>query len=155
MPDELAIWAAGLFDGEGSALISVTGPNYNYLSVVVKITTTDQVISDIISRRWGGRLPAKQDTSKYGLAKHLVWSLEFSRPEALRFLKDIRPYIKTRMQRVDIVMEALEACKVLDDKNDNSASPRMKVTGITIVLNPFYDRLKPYSSDLKKVKHIF
>src|SRR5271157_5143685 len=148
LEEELAIWAAGLFDGEGSALISETGADESPgFSIVVKIATTDKELSDIIRKRWGGRLPAQQDTSKYGLAKHLVWSIEFSRQEALVFLKDIRQHIRTRKSRVDIIIEALEACKVLDDANNG----RFKhVKGISETLEPFNTRLEPYESDLKK-----
>ena len=152
--ETLKAWAAGIFDGEGSPLISCTRQDtQDRFCIVVKIATTDPEISNSIQEAWNGRLPAEQDTSKYGLSKRLNYTISFSRREALVFLKDIRPYTKTRLDRVDIVIKALEACQLYEELNPRFTQLK-RTPGISEIIAPFYEQLKQYSSDLKKGRKI-
>jgi hypothetical protein len=132
MVDELFFaWAAGVFDGEGMATISVTNHGTSLYTDIV-VSNNAREVTDPIHERWSG------DYTRPGMGKY---SIEFKPLEALKFLKDIRPYLRYRTDRIDIIIEALEALRPLYESNKGLDTPKKHVLGITEILIPFYDKL--------------
>ena len=103
---ELVIWTAGIFDGEGSALIERTGTNAYQITVAVG--SMDSRITDPIRAVWGGHYKANQDYLRNaGLSMRRDYSLYFSRDEAKRFLTDVFPYLKSKGDEAATVLRAL------------------------------------------------
>jgi hypothetical protein len=129
--EELIIWTAGIFDGEGMAQISVLNKGTT-LYTDVMVASDSREITDPIFERWKGTY-CNPSMGKY--------SIEFTPLESLVFLKDIRPHIRYRKERIDIIIAALEAIKPLYDVNNGLSVPKKHVMGITYILIPFYDKL--------------
>lgn len=148
----LKIWTAGIFDGEGSALIEKTGkPSSKSYQIVVAVATTSPDISDHIKAEWGGHYRADRDMCHVFRLntrikpKHEVdYSLYFTRSEAKKFLIDILPYLKHWTEEVIIVLRALYA---IPDEKELALVGRKKVSGVVGVLEPFYLELRKTRSD--------
>lgn len=130
--ETLKAYAAGVFDADGIATISVID-NGTALCVDVYVLTKGLNSGYKIINNWGSKL-CHASNSKY--------SIKFSRVEALKFLKDIRPYIIDKQERVDILIAALEKTSILDGANSKLSIPKKRVPGITPTLAPFYDQLQ-------------
>lgn len=138
--DELKIWAAGLFDGEGHASIQDTRGSYE---VVVAVSTTSRSIAVPIQEAWGGHYPTGKQSYRRcrdGSMRKPDYSVYFSRDEAKKFLADIFPYLRAKQGVVRIVLQALCAVPgedVLRSKNRLRA-PR----GLGRALKPYYQQLR-------------
>jgi len=136
--DELTkAWAAGIFDGEGSALIERTG-EHSY-QICVAVATTDSKISKPIMTCWGGHHRKTRDLNKWGKEGHSVFKIDysvyFSEKEAYRFLIDILPYVRTKQDDILIVLRAILALPPVQEDTGRRARGSLKV------LEPFYDEL--------------
>lgn len=138
MADELTkAWAAGLFDGEGSALISKTGSN-SY-QIVVAVANTDERATDPIMELWGGHYRKNRDMSRYykdGHRRVIDSTVYFDRSEAKKFLLDILPYLRVRQDKALIVLRAIYA--------QEKAITEKGLRGSSRVLRPFYEELTPF-----------
>lgn len=134
----LKAWAAGLFDGEGSALIEHIR-NETYL-IVVCISTTDPRISEAIVSIWGGRYKKSRDLSKYYKNSNKTdYTVTFTRREAKRFLIDIYPYLKSKQDEAIVVLRALLA---LPDQGEYGIGVKRAPKGTLRLLKPYYEQLR-------------
>lgn len=147
-PDtELKIWAAGAFDGEGSALIEKTGPN-SY-SIVVAVVNSDNRFTERFHKNWGGTY--RNRTGDY-LGKHshvkprkeVYYILYFDHREARRLLTDVYPYLIIKQEAVNTVLRAL---LLLPEQRTVGSNGRKRVPrGTTALLKPYYEELKRLSA---------
>ncbi len=138
---ELKIWSAGLFDGEGSALIERIGPERKSFQIVVAVSSTDSRNTDPIKEVWGGHYRKDRDITKYykdGSKRKLDQSIYFNRNEALTFLLNIFPYLKSKREEVHTVIQAIQA----QEKWIKESGPR----GSSFLLEPFYTHLQSIRS---------
>lgn len=114
--NELKVWAAGAFDGEGSALIEVTSKppvsKSNCFQIVVAVVNTDMNLVTPFREAWGGTLITKLASryTKDGGPRKEAYQLNFDpNGEAQTFLIDILPYLRVRKIAVVLVLRALSA----------------------------------------------
>jgi hypothetical protein len=138
--DVLNIYAAGVFDCKGIATISIIDSSLLYPSINVTSRKKEVVLA--VANRWGG--VARQSTATQ-------YTVNFAPNEALSLLKDIRPYIICNLEKIDIVISALEELAKLYRLNRQLSAPRKSVAGITFTLAPFYLQLNPESEDAKRI----
>jgi len=136
--EELKIWAAGLFDGEGSALIERTGSNRQSYQITVAVASTDSRNTDPIMEAWGGHYRKTRNLNKWkkegSATRRLDCSVYFDRQEAKGFLIDILPYLRAKHEETALIIRAIMA-----------QEKRIKEKGIrnsTLVLAPYYIRLQ-------------
>ena len=133
--EELKIWAAGLFDGEGSALIERVGTAWKSLQVVVAVAGTDDKTTSPVMEAWGGHHRKTRDISKWN--KGATWvdcAVYFNREEARVFLADIYPYLRGKRGEVAVVLQAIVAQeKIIKEKG---------LRGSSFILEPYYTRLR-------------
>lgn len=104
---ELKIWAAGAFDGEGSALIERNGPNS--FQIVVAVVNTDYRLVDPFLSTWGGRLitrPAGRFV-RDGSPRRETYELWFSELEAKELLMDLLPHLRSRRESAALILRAI------------------------------------------------
>ncbi len=142
MNEELKIWAAGLFDGEGSALIErIRDATYQ---ITVCVASTDPRIGEVIQTNWGGHYRKSRDLSRYNKSsKRLDCTVIFDQDEAGKFLFDIRPYLVSKREEVDIMLRAL---LVLPQQGKYGTSRKRLPRGSLQLLEPFYEELKSLKS---------
>lgn len=149
MDKELKIWAAGAFDGEGSALIEKTG--VNSYQITVAVSNTNPKMTNPIMEAWGGHHRANQDVNKFhkdgskrlsknGSERSMDYSVYFSRDEAKRFLADIYPYLRVYRDNVLIVLKALYA--IPGEEELSGAGKTRAPRGATKALEPYYQQLQ-------------
>jgi len=136
--EELKVWMAGFFDGEGSALIEKTGPN-SY-SIVVAVSGTVEIVSEEIKSVWGGSYRSNRDFntwSKTGRNNYKRDCTLYFRDvnDAYALLVNILPYLKIKADDAVIVMKALLVAKRYKD----GAHRAKKYTHL---LEPFYLELR-------------
>lgn len=133
--NELKVWAAGLFDGEGSALIERIGPTRKSFQVVVAVAGTNEKTISPVMEAWGGHHRKTRDMSTWSEgARRLDCTVYFNREEATRFLADIYPYLRGKRKEVIIVLQAITA-----------QEERIKEKGLrgsSNILEPYYTRLQ-------------
>ena len=141
MIDELTkAWAAGLFDGEGSALIEKTGPDRKSNQIIVSIAGTSAKMSGKVMPLWGGVFRKNRDLSqlnpgtKTTKADHTIYFRDLS--QALSFLQDIQPYLIVKYNETEVVIEAIRV--VLDFRNTYGQSAH----GYSRLLDGHYEKLK-------------
>ena len=133
--EELKIWAAGLFDGEGSALIERIGPTRKSFQVVVAVAGTDEKTTSPVMEVWGGHHRKTRDMSTWSEgARRLDCTVYFNREEATRFLTDIFPYLRGKREEVAIVLQAITA--------QEARIIEKGLRGSSIVLESYYTRLQ-------------
>ncbi len=121
MVDELTkAWAAGLFDGEGSGVIEKR--LNNHYQIFVSVCNTDARVLEPFIENWRAVYHGRND---------IVW---FGRDEAIHFLRDILPYLKSKQDQMLVVLEALLAHK----KEVEEAGVR----GASRVIEPYYHTLR-------------
>lgn len=138
---ELRIWAAGMFDGEGSALIERVGYGRKDYQIVVAVAGTDSRAIDPIMEAWGGHHRKTRDLNKWrheGSLRRLDCSVYFSRDEAKVFLADIFPYLKTKHSEAFVVLRAISA--------QEAAIKKSGLRGSSSVLESFYEELQSIRS---------
>lgn len=132
---ELKIWAAGAFDGEGSALINVTSTpgqsKSNSFHITVAVVNTDKKLIEPFQECWGGKLTTKSANRpvKDSSPRKEAYQLDFDRDEALILLQDIIPFLRVRKQAAVLVCRAL-----LDRQPGKDRAPR----GSTSLLESYY-----------------
>jgi len=85
------IWAAGLFEGEGTITLAVRNQDETYRLLVI-VGNTDRQILDFFQERWPGWLqPAYGKRPRRQPA--WTWTLAAGKAEA--FLRAIEPYLRT------------------------------------------------------------
>jgi len=136
-------WAAGLFDGEGSALIEkrvdIKKPSFQ---IVVAVAGTDEVITGPVMEIWGGHHRKTRDISKWNEgATRLDCAVYFTRKEARVFLADIFPYLTGKREEVTVVLQAIVA--------QEKAIRESGLRGSSFVLEPYYTRLQSIRNPLK------
>ncbi len=134
---ELKIWTAGMFDGEGSALIERIGSKRSSFQIVVAVSSTDPRNTDPIREVWGGHYRANRDTSRFykdGSKRRLDHSVYFNRDEALVFLTDIFPYLRSKREETVVVIQAIQA--------QTSRIEEIGLRGHSYILEPYYTRLQ-------------
>jgi hypothetical protein len=96
------IWAAGFFDGEGTA--TITGRRYvkgnlckGYILATV-VNSHREVLEEVFLNNWGGAI---SPTS----TKEHVHRWRIYNGNATKFLKDILPYLKIKWQVAELVLE--------------------------------------------------
>lgn len=97
-PRRERIWAAGLFEGEGTITIRSTGKAKGTMPEV-SMVSTDETIVEVFQTHWPGRIERYTPTSKNGLAREAIRWKRNARDLVEGFLLDIRPYLKTKRMR--------------------------------------------------------
>lgn len=93
-----AAYAAGLFDGEGTATIISGRPGYS--RCVVALTSTDKAMVDWLNERWPGSV-THYKARKATHNDHWTWRL--GGDATLPFLFDIHPYLITKAEVARLV----------------------------------------------------
>lgn len=135
-------WAAGLFDGEGSALITQSPTGY---CVVVLVTNNNKEAIDIFQKNWGGRIKirtAKEWSERYGKnANHDSYRVEFDHAEAQRLLLDLYPYLVVKKKEAEIILRALVALPK-QEVTSGSRFPKKIPPGNGHILASYYEDLR-------------
>ena len=99
--DEI-IWAAGLFEGDGSVRIN-RPTKHNLGALMVAITSTDRDIPEWFQSRWPGHCKSVSTSED----RKPAWGWVVPAIKAKGFLVSIRPFVKSkRMQiRIDLGIE--------------------------------------------------
>lgn len=95
---------AGLVDGEGFITIQQNSPyeSHRYHKVAVRITMTTKIAIEEGQKYWGGWI-YKRDRKNPKWANPYDWVLQSF--YAVKFLKDILPYLKEKKDQAEIVIE--------------------------------------------------
>lgn len=101
VPDLELAWAAGVFEGEGSVRINKPTQR-NRGALLCDMVNTCPEITQFFADRWGGYhrpVPAAPPRNAY-------WRWRVAALEAARFLRDIRPYLRTAkyLTRVELAL---------------------------------------------------
>lgn len=97
-PDIDLAWAAGMFEGEGTATISVTTNRVGNPSgrCVISLTSTDRQIIDFFHERW----PASKIGTRHADPRHkLAWVWVLQGDMVLRFVADVSRFLRTDAER--------------------------------------------------------
>jgi hypothetical protein len=146
--EKLKIWAAGLFDGEGSALIEKTG-ECNF-QVVVCVVNTNKRAVDIFRELWEGTgkriggfskgWKSTRCTKGEGTNGHKDWyKVVFNYQDAEVMFTDILPYLVVKKEEAMLVLCAVRAIR------DNPNEAYWKI------LEPFYAKSRGQESMLDKL----
>ena len=146
--EKLKIWAAGFFDGEGSALIEKTGEN-NYC-VVVCVVNSDIRATDIFYNNWAnagvpsGALLRGWKKTQYIHTLGSVFNkkrgyqnakgshkVTFNYQDAEVLLSNMLPYLIVKKEQANIILRAIKAIRESD-----------KTYWQTLL--PFYTELRHY-----------
>ncbi len=142
MNESTVAWAAGLFDGEGSALISHTSTSY---AIVVTIANTNREAISFFHRNWGGRVrvrTVKEWVERYGrTANHDSYRVDFDHAEAERLLLDLYPYLVVKKKEAEIVLRALVALPK-QEVTSGSRFPKKTPPGSGYILASYYEELR-------------
>ena len=142
---ELKIWAAGIFEGEGSALIE--NPVNKSYQIVVAVANSDQGITNPIKEVWGGHYRVDQDQyKKYSSSYRRDYSIYFSRDEAKKFLVDIFPYLRSKQSRAKVIIVVKALNSVPGEAELRARGRRRLPAGTTACLEPCYRELQELSS---------
>ena len=102
------VYAAGLFDGEGSISL-VKHRVSRWHSPQVSVASTDYEICEWFQTRFGGSIVTKQPR----MPNHsLSWDWRLTDRRALNFLQKIRPYlvIERKIRRIDLLLNDYIRC---------------------------------------------
>lgn len=102
------VYAAGLFDGEGSVSL-VKHRTTRWHSPQVSVASTDHEICEWFQTRFGGSIVTKQPR----MPNHsLSWDWRLTDRRALDFLQKIRPYlvIERKIRRIDLLLNDYIRC---------------------------------------------
>jgi hypothetical protein len=96
------LWAAGLFEGEGTATIGGKGP---YSAALISVTSIDLEVLDFYQLHWGGRIRSVGRRSP-NAREAFTWELHGQR--AAFFAEDLLPHIRTSRvrQKFEILVES-------------------------------------------------
>jgi len=101
MPPELAAWAAGFFEGEGSVTIQKRkrrGYSSRFAYILrVGVGQRDIKPLELLKTHWGG--------TYHQLGDRPSWEWFISSNKASEFLRGVRPYLKFRKDLVDLALE--------------------------------------------------
>lgn len=115
--ETLKAWAAGAFDGEGTALISeiVKGTNY---ALLVCITNNDKAMIDVFWDNWADKAEKEpyaavswKKTRRVFLNAGRAEQVIFDYPDAEELLEDILPYLVTKRVNALVALSALKSIK--------------------------------------------
>lgn len=116
LPRDDRVWAAGLFEGEGTLSIMTTGTR-PYTRPWVSVTSTDRAVVDFFHARWPGYVRGRTPRTATSLArKAYEWTL-CSNDTVEGFLLDLRPFWRTARVRT-------KAALLLDEIRDRVRNPR-------------------------------
>lgn len=94
------VWAAGLFEGEGTITIAVRNQDSTYRLVCV-IGHTDRQVINFFHHRWGGWVqPAYGERP----GRKQAWSWTVAGPVAEQFLVSIQPFVLTLRVRRKLLL---------------------------------------------------
>ena len=104
--DDLSIaWFSGFYEGEGSISNDIS----NNMRLRVSISQNDRTPLDIGQKFWGGtvRIRKRKSPASDKICIGHDWVLRHH--ESLKFINDIKPYMKIpyKMKQIDMVMERL------------------------------------------------
>ncbi len=119
IPEVMKAWAAGVFDGEGCAVIEQITQWITY-QTRISITNTDLGIIRPFIQIWNARLQTK--TSSTG---RLYYDAVFAHCHIRPFVLDILPYVKSKRGPLLLILDA-----ILEQD---------KASGRTRVIRPFYE----------------
>jgi hypothetical protein len=113
--NELTIYTAGLFDGEGhvqfrmrTAGLSRGLPRYGQVNAALDICNTDIRPLTLIQQEFGGRMSTNR---KLG-SRRLAYELSIQGKDALVFAKAILPYSLIKAEQLQLFIDAVENGKV-------------------------------------------
>jgi hypothetical protein len=89
------VWAAGLFEGEGTITIARRGQDDTY-RLLVLVSNTDEEIIDFFHDRWGGW---KQPAYGHRPGRRPAWNWSAAGPTAEVFLRGIEPFVRCHRVR--------------------------------------------------------
>jgi hypothetical protein len=88
------IYAAGLFDGEGTVTLSTANGKFRY--PVVSVSSTTLCLLEFLQTYYGGHISKHKAYKKHHAAS---WSWKARYDEALGFLEKVLPYLKEPEKR--------------------------------------------------------
>lgn len=106
-------YAAGIVDGEGSICIGVDSnfysrrdnQPYRYVYVHVLVSNTDKRIMEWLKERYGGSFHTRKQN---GIGTKPIYGWEAVSNDALKFLKDIYPYLLLKKEHATWAIEFQE-----------------------------------------------
>lgn len=102
--EQECIYAAGLFDGEGTVTLSKIHSSSLYRSPVASVTSTSLELVEYLKTTFGGFI-CNQKVSKEHYKQS--WSWRIAHDNAINFLTLIRPYIKEqkKLARIQLICD--------------------------------------------------
>jgi hypothetical protein len=99
---EIKAWAAGFFDGEGTLALRKTHRCATYF-LLVRVSNLDRKVLEELRTLWGGRIYKRPGTGS-NRRPYYEWSL--SPTDAVTFLKDIQPFVRTEknIKRINLAI---------------------------------------------------
>ncbi len=104
MSKEVAAYAAGMFDGEGSGGVYITHTNSGELRCDVKISVVNTNINVLLwfKEHFGGGISEK---SKGKANWKPSWKWESNGTKAIKFLKMIKPYTQVKSEIIEVCLQ--------------------------------------------------
>lgn len=110
MTDIDLAWAAGVFEGEGTVMLSssghhdaVTGERMPYSRLVVVLASTDLEMVQFFQQRWPARV-IRTYVPRTSRNARLAYEWRPAMVNALQFLWDIEPFVRSRRVREKIAL---------------------------------------------------
>jgi len=115
--ETLKAWAAGVFDGEGTALISEVMKGTNY-QLLVCVTNNDRAMIDVFWNNWADDAEKEpytavswKKTRRVALNAGGAEQVIFDYPDAEQLLEDLLPYLVTKRMNALVLLSALKSIK--------------------------------------------
>lgn len=124
--ETLKAWAAGIFDGEGSALIERR--KNGYFQIFVSVVNKDKKILDQFTEHWGA-IYHGHDT--------MVW---LEKDKAITFLIDVIPFLISKQDQAIIVLKALFALR--STGAFGTSHKRVGKEGCSKIVEPYWTELR-------------
>lgn len=121
-------WAAGMFEGEGTATISVVTNRLGNPSgrCLISLTSTDPQIIEFFHSRWpASTISTRQPKPNHRIAQ--VWQLHGDR--ILPFIADITPYLRTDSEKAKFAL--VEEAQWLRRKGNKDQAVKDRLSTIT------------------------
>jgi hypothetical protein len=100
------IWAAGLFEGEGTATITSGGSSRRHTRVVAMLSSTDKEVVEFFQARWAASAVTLH-TPKTSPRARPAWTWVLSGWRAGQFFEAILPHVRTTRVRAKIALALL------------------------------------------------
>lgn len=109
------IYAAGLFDGEGTVTLTKQKANQPFKTPIACMTSTSKELVDFMQQTFGGTLTYRPSQNANWQS---AWVWRVSYDTALDFFEKIQPFVreKNKRRRIDLLLAEYKAITIRNGK---------------------------------------